>query len=492
MSKGITVRVLGDSGPFSKTGDSVGYLITIGEANYILDCGAPLFKKIDEYILKSINGLIVTHCHDDHKRWYTDFAIFHKYKNYKNSKVPVFATGEVITELCKLSEPPLDRSLSSDSKTVIDIPCEEYIQYRTLGPKDKYMIVRKDIDSVIPNLSIVDNNGNIIGPDKAKIVISKTTRRPRMLFKDPDYNEWVEPDSFYPFSAKVFYEDDPNIHYDPEGFSIEAIKAPVWHGIPNFGVKFKTSSETLIFSSDTVHDVAIWKELYSEKREQNLGMARKEFESTSIIYGNINDYIERTWSEERYNDAVNAFHYAVVIHDVSIGDNIVHIGYDRLKDSVLKRDMTLLTHSPDEITSEWPLCCAEKQFKIEGKKFYEIVGNKLNPMNADIYHKRDGKYYVGYKKEDGPYTVYEKKGLLCLCPCDEELLGEKLFRVEMYEDISGKYFPIIEDDNMALRKRNDGKIEEVTFTRDGSTGKIVEDHRSKLKDAKSETTELKA
>ena len=55
-------------------------------------------------------------------------------------------------------------------------------------------------------LYVTDIEGNIVGPDKAKIIISRETGRPRLLFKDPDCKEWIEPDSFYPFSSNVFYD----------------------------------------------------------------------------------------------------------------------------------------------------------------------------------------------------------------------------------------------------------------------------------------------
>jgi outer membrane lipoprotein-sorting protein len=42
-------------------------------------------------------------------------------------------------------------------------------------------------------------------------------------------------------------------------------------------------------------------------------------------------------------------------------------------------------------------------------------------MNADIYYKEDGRYYVGYRNENGNYTVYDKNGLLSLSPVQPEV-----------------------------------------------------------------------
>ncbi len=480
MTDGITLRILGDFGPFSRIGKSIAYQITIGQSIYLIDCGAPLFQQISSQGLKEIKGLIITHCHDDHKRWFTDLALFNRYASDVNHKVSSFTSEDIHDELIKSSGPALDRSLSNDSKNIIDIAYEEYINYRIIGPRAKYRIVSIDDGKGKTGLYITDRDGNAVGPDIAKIIISEKTKRPRMLFKDPDYREWVEPEGFYPFSSSVFYEEDRNIYNVPEGFTIEAIKAPVWHGIPCIGIKITTDGETLVFSSDTVHDKDLWKQLYTEKMIQRLKMSEKEFESAAVIYGDINDYIERVWSEERYRDASNAFNDAVVIHDISAGNSIVHTDYEKLNSTFLKKDMVMLTHSLDRITSEWVLCDAGKTFRIKGKRFFEIVGDELYPMNADIYYKEAGKYYAGYRNEEGRYTVYEKDGLLRLSTKQGSEPGTPIYKVDMYEDISGKYFPKLEEKNAMYLERGDGRIELIEFTEEGSRGRIIEDYRSRL------------
>ncbi len=480
MTDGITVRILGDFGPFSNLGKSIAYQVTIGRSSYIIDCGAPLFQQLGSRWLGEISGLIITHCHDDHKRWFTDLALFNMYESGAGRRFFYLASEDVNEELLRASGPALDRSLSGDSKRIIDISCGQYADYRIIGPRARYRIKRVDEGMGKTGLYITDREGNIVAPDTAKIVISKKTGRPRMLFKDPDYREWIEPESFYPFSSSVFYEDDKNIYHAPEGFAIEAVKAPVWHGIPCTGIKITTGGETLIFSSDTVHDRELWRQLYTEKRPQRLGMSRKEFESAAVIYGDINDYIERTWSEERYREASAAFNDAVVIHDVSAGNSTVHTDYEKLDRTFLEKDYVLLTHSLDRITSEWVLCDRDKVFRIRGKSFFEVVGDELYPVNADIYHKEAGRYYVGYRNEEGRYTVYEKDGLLGLCSAGEDAPGRPLYRVDMYEDISGRYLPRLEDGDSVYIERPDGRIELVEFTNEGSRGRIVEDCRGRL------------
>jgi len=481
MSEGILVKILGDFGPFSRMGKSIGYQVTVGGSSYLVDCGSPLFQQIGGHGLKEIKGLIITHCHDDHKRWFSDLALFNRYAPDVGHKVPLMTSEAVHEELVRASGPALDRSLSPDSMTIVDLPYEEFVDVRLLGPRARYRIAREVEEGGRIRMCIKDREGNVVPPDVAKIVMHPGTMNPRMLFRDPEYDEWIEPESFYPFSSDVFYERERNIHRDGAGFTIEAIKAPVWHGIPGIGIRISTGRETLIFSSDTVHDPGLWHRLFSEKRPQRLGMDRSEFEAAAVIYGDINDYVERIWSERRYREAMEAFRDAVVIHDVYGANSVVHTDYAKLKSTALDRTRTLLTHSPDRMTSEWALCDSGKTFLIKDGGFEEVVAGERYPMNADIYHKEGGRYYVGYRNESGRYTVYEKDGLLGLSAEDGKVRGTPLFRVDLYEDISGRYFPVLEDETKVYRERADGRVEVVEISGDGSRGRIVESVRDRMR-----------
>ena len=103
MVDGIVVRVLGDSGPFSRIGKSIGYQVTIGQSSYLVDCGAPLFQQLGGHKLKAINGLIVTHCHDDHKRWFSDYALFNRYAPDISNKLRLLTSEGINEELIKAS-----------------------------------------------------------------------------------------------------------------------------------------------------------------------------------------------------------------------------------------------------------------------------------------------------------------------------------------------------------------------------------------------------
>lgn len=480
-STGIYVRVLGDYGPFSSMGKSIGYLVTIDGSSFLVDCGSPLFQQIGGHGLKGIKGLIITHCHDDHKRWLTDLALFTLYAPDHPHKLPIYTSETINRDMVTAAGPALNTSLSVDSKTVVDLAYDDYIEFTPLGPRAKFRIMTRDNGDGVFRLEVVDCNGIIVGPERAKIVISSKNSQPRLLFKDPEYGEWVEPELFYPFSSTTFYESDQNVYRDPSGFTIEAINAPVWHGVPSIGLRFRTATESLVFSADTAHNTELWQALHAEKRPQRLKMSTDEFNAATVIYGDINDYIERLWSRARYDEAIAAFDDATVIHDIATRKSVVHTDYRSLEQTVLNKERVILTHSPDKMTSEWALSKAEKTFLVSGRDIREVVGDKLFPMDADIYHKEAGKYFAGYKNPRGAVTVYANDGILNLGGEWNWENGTELFKVDLYEDIGGKYLPMLPNgDSARYVERLDGRVELVSYSEQGSQGIIVKDHRERL------------
>ncbi len=474
---GMRIDILGDFGPFSRAGKSISYLVSSGRSAYLLDCGAPLFQQIGGYGLKEIKGLVITHCHDDHKRWLTDLALFHRYAPDLGYKILLLASEEVHDHLAVASGPALERGLTADSGMIIDIPYDAYVDRRVVGPEAKFRIVSGPGEH---DYRVVDQEGKSLGPERAKVFISPATGNARMLLRDPEYGEWIEPSTFYPFSSNFFYTGEKNTYRDENGLSIEALNAPQWHGIPVAGFKFSTGNETVTFSSDTVHDRVLWHRLSTEIRPQNLAMSQKEFDAAAIIHGDINDYNERIWSRERYDDAVTAYDDAVVVHDVAVRDCVMHTHYMNVKTMGLSPDRLLLTHSPDRMTSQWPLMHTGKSFFVRGRSFSEVVGDELFPMDGDIYHKEAGRYYVGYRNERGRHTVFDSDGTLSLGTDSKEGEGDPLFRVELFEDLSGRYFPVLDRDDSAYRERRDGKVEILTFHDRGSTGTIAGNERKRI------------
>jgi hypothetical protein len=480
MIDGINVRVLGDYGPFSRMGKSIGYQVTIGESSFLVDCGAPLFQQIGGHGLKNVKGVIITHCHDDHKRWFSDLALFNMYAPDVPHLVALLTSEEINEGLARGSAPALETSLSEDSLRVIDIAYDEYIEFLPIGPRARYRIVQKNQGGGSCQYVVVDRQDAPVGPERAKIVISDKTGKPRLLFRDPPSGEWVEPVSFYPFSAEAFYEKERNIYRDPQGFTIEAINAPVWHGVPGIGLKFSAAGESLVFSADTNHDLELWEQLYTERRPRRGNLTDEEFAAATVIHGDINDYIERTWSEARYREAVAAFRDTVVIHDIATRKSVVHTDYRRLDHTVLEKELTILTHSPDKMTSEWVLSRGDKTFRIKGKEFFEMVDDAPAQFTADIYHKEDGHYFVGYRNPAGEIGVHDDDGILRLSTDPHRGEGKLLYRVDLYEDIGGRYFPRLDDELAFYRLRPDGKVELVETSPTGSLGRIVEDQRARL------------
>ena len=53
--------------------------------------------------------------------------------------------------------------------------------------------------------------------------------------------------------------------------------------------------------------------------------------------------------------------------------------------------------------------------------------------------------------------------------------------VELFEEISGEYFPLLIEAGEYYTQRPDGKIEKIKLKEDGSIGEVVESVRGKIK-----------
>lgn len=479
MADGIKVRILGDSGPFSRMGKSISYLLEVGTSQLLIDCGAPMFQLIGGRALKNIRGLFVTHCHDDHKRWFTDMALFYRYAPDYSEPLTLLTSDDVQTELVRASGPSLDISLSPDARHIVDLPVEEYYRRIAVGPRAKYRVV--DGRATGGGLAVVGPDGAPVDPAQAKVVVNPVTGRARLLFRDPETGAWVEPSAYYAFSDPAFYDADPRLYHDPEGFTVEAINAPVWHGLPTVGLRVRYGGETLVFPSDTNHDLELWQQLVDDRRTPRHGMDPAAFAQAAMIEGDINDFIERTWSERRYAEAVATFSEGVSIHDVSGPRSVVHTGYDQLSRTALDPARTLLTHSPDRMTSQWVLSKVDKTFCVRDSRIHEVVGETVWPMCADYYHKERGRYFVAFRDRDGAHLVQERDGMLHLSTSEEPQHGPVACRVRLYEDVAGHYLPLLDEAaGQTYRRRDDGRVERIESHADGSTGCVVADRRADI------------
>ncbi len=479
----IRVDILGDSGPFSRFGLSIGYRVRCGPASYLVDCGAPIFEFLKEQEVREIRGLIGTHSHDDHRRWFTDLALYKRYACGIKEKLVFITTETIQEEFLKNSRGALERSLSADQKRIVEIPYDEYVNAVTFGPRARYRIQAFPVVEEANAWRVVDADGEIVSPDVAKVVVNSRQggNRPRLLFRDEGSGEWIEPENFYAFGDRAFYQEAPNVFRDEEvGLEIRPVKESTWHGPPTIGVRFSTPDETVVFSSDTVYDPDLWKALSEEYRPQRLGMSRREFDESHVVYGNINDYVERIWSPRRYEEALHTYDGAVVIHDVSDSGSVVHTEYPKIARSAHRP--LILTHSPDRFTSELPLAIAGKTYVVQGKgATEEIYGGDRVPLDADVYHRNFGKAYVGYKNAQGAYRVVEKgKGYVDVVPRDASVPGKTLYHVDLFQDIDGRYLPVIESASEEYVIRPDGAVERRAYTGRGSRGKVVKDARRRL------------
>jgi len=482
MDNDILVDIIGDSGPFSRMGKSIGYRVLAGDAEYLIDCGGPVFQRIGGHGFGRIKGLFITHAHDDHKRWLTDMALFKRYAPDVEGRLTVIATDFVHRQLEEASRAAVCRSLSTDSRRVVDLPYDDFFEKIGIGPRARYHIELyvEENGKRIWRPRVLDEDGAPVEPSRAKVVIHPESGSVRMLFRDPGTGAWVEPENFYALGDGEFYHEDQRPHHDESGLVVEAVKSPVWHGLGGVGLRLTRGDTSVFITSDTVHDRELWKGLTRLEPKPRPPAGRAGFEGASVLYGDINDYIECVWSESRYAKALECFEDHVVIQDVAGGGSVVHTDYPTLASAGLDRGKMLLTHGPDVMVSEWVLCQVDKYYLVSGKDFHEVCGDRLYPCYADLYFKHYSNFFVGYRNEHGEYWVYRDQGLLRVSRGVEKGPGEFVCRVDLYQDIAGEYYPLPIAADQGYRVRNDGRVELVTHGPAGSTGRVVEGVREAL------------
>jgi putative transposase len=478
MNRDIEFEVIGNTSPFSLMGESSCYILTVNGQSYLVDCGTPIFPYLGYQGIAEIKGIFATHSHEDHKRWYTDIVLFTFYNPLVKHKVRLISSETILDEYAKNSKGALERSLSPDSKRIVDTPYENMVEPVIIGPRSKYFINLIRANSGSYYYQVEDRQGNAIGPEKAKIFFNPAATRPRLLFKDDESGEWVEPESYYCFDSEIFYEKHKNIFHDEKaGLTVQAMKSTVWHGVSTIAFKFMTEENSLFFSADTVYKPSLWRELWEEYRPQKFtAMSRKEFEKSSIVTGDINDFIERTWSRERYENAMSAYKDSVIIHDVARKNSIVHTDYADIANAPY--ETIFFTHNPDNLTSWRPILTSRRKLSLRKGHTYELVKGVLYPYDADVYVHHLSGDFVGYRSGKGAYKVIEKEGLLGVVSADDPQEGH--MRVDLYQDIRGEYYPLLSNFNTVYHSREDGKVEVVTLEGDRSFGRLVQNMRGKI------------
>ncbi|MFC1586777.1 hypothetical protein ACFL54_00565 [Planctomycetota bacterium] len=486
-SEGLRIQIIGDSGPFSRTGKSIGYSVYYKGSEYLIDCGAPVFQALGVDGLRKVKGIICTHSHDDHKRWFTDIALFLHYSRDINQRLTLITTDTIHEEYEKNSRAALERTLTRDQRRVVEEPYEDFVKKIFIGPEAKFRIAGVPVDGKNHNNGIywrvLNEQGKVVPPDKAKIVVQHhhKANRPRMLLFDESYREWVEPASFYHFGDEQFFKSDKREYVDKDtGMKFIVHNAHTWHGPPTIGVVVETENEQFFFTSDTAYDKELFKGLAETKNDVGLRCSTKEFLEAPIIVGDINDYIERVWSRERLHAVDDVYRAGYILQDTTTRNGIVHTDYSNLSTASFV-NRTILTHSPDHFTSAIPLACEGRVFRIVSDTFFEEVGDNMRSFDADFYIKDMHRNYVAFKDPKGEYKIVDDGGVLHFRLWDEETEWMTVARVQLYVDILGRYFDMLdESDSKAFRVRDDGLVELLTFNDKGSSGSVLKDFRDKV------------
>jgi ribonuclease BN (tRNA processing enzyme) len=490
----MELDIIGDSSLFTRLGKGVTYLLRADGSEYLVDCGATPFLALGHERIGGLRGLISTHSHEDHRRWFTDLVLYLHYHPALQRRLRLVTSEAIHVEFEKNSKGALERSLSADSRTVVDVPYADFVEQIVIGPRAKYRMEYR----VFPDAGegrvwrvVEAATGKVVSPAKAKVFVNPRANRPRMLFKDPVSGEWVEPESFYPFSSAAFFEEDRNDYVDQQsGLTFRAVKAAAWHGPPTIGVLATRGEERIAFSSDTVYDPELWRELVETRHPRHPDLDGSAFEKAYVMEGEINEYVERTWGRERLDEAMRCYDGAIVVHDADFERSVVHTSHSKFTPDVDWKRL-LLTHTPDGFASAHPITVTGKRYHLAGGDIFEVVGDgdgrKDHPLDADLYFKQeDGSLWVGYAAPEGRGRLWETgRGLVVGVDTEEAPAeGAKLQgRYDVYVDVDGHYLPPLPSTSSGRArylKRADGWLELVVETPEGSRGQIVDDLRAKI------------
>ena len=478
----LTVDILGDSGQFSRNGKSIGYRVKAGGSQFLVDCGAPVFPLLGSSGLAEIDGIVGTHVHEDHKRWFTDMAFHQKFTNKSEQQIHLLASKQVLNDYRRSSIAAFESTLSPNSQRIENRSYDEYIKTTQISPDPKYRIEQKFNNQKKSTWRIVDNQGNVVPRDRARIFPQEGKSQPRFLLKDPENGRWVEPATYYSFDDKRFYETESfRPYHHPSGLHITPIKATAWHGPPTTSLLFEFEDEQIFFSSDTIYNPSLWNQLSQPQPPEK----HPEDHDSYLLHGDINDYNEQIWSKQRF-DRANSFYNKnlIMIHDVSNPRSAVHTDYRHLENL---ENPFVLTHSPDVFTSLHPLSHPGKTFVIEDNEIQEVTENANRfPLNADCYLKEFSDYYVGYYNPEGHYALIRKEsGQFEVKEFDhtdqpEHRDDQRIQRIDLYKEISGDYFPVLETNTEKYVTRPDGLVEKVHYDKKGSRGILVDGQREQL------------
>ncbi len=400
--RGIAVEVLGDSALFSRPGKGVSYLVRSGRTRLLLECGVSPFRPLGPEGVARLRGVIVTHSHFDHHRYLTELALHHRYA--LGRALPVLSTEAVLRDIAECSAPALVRTLSDDARRVRDVPYGKFIKGVRLGPRARYRLERRAAGGRVAWRAVDAATGRAAGPRRAKAVTGRPGTAPHLLVFDREYGEWVDPESFYAFGERAFYAGGNRPWRCREsGLLVRALKAPSWHGPSSAAILFERGKARLAFSSDTVYDPELWRELAEKKRRQRLPMGRRRFLDAAEVRGDIHQLTERTWSRRRLKEALCAFDGAVVFHDADYPGSVVHTIYGKLSAAAggasARWKGLVLTHTPERFTALHPVSFPGASFRVTASG---LAGLRGGPV---AWHKQGDRVYSLKKSKRGRYAL---------------------------------------------------------------------------------------
>lgn len=478
----LKLNVIGDSGPFSRLGKSIGYQLKHQDSNFLVDCGAPVFQLLGSDGLTELDGIIGTHAHEDHKRWFTDIALYQKFSANSEQRVKLFGSYEILRDYRRASGPALERTLTDDSRDVLNLRFEDYVQPIQIGPTPKYRCEKIPTGDGTFQWRVMNGNDEVLPPERAKVVRPEASSVPRMLFKDPEDDIWVDPGTFYAYDDDRFYENGENPEHSlADDLIVTPLKAPAWHGPPTNSLLFKTKTSNLFFSSDTVYDPELWTDL-TRRRPPEEPLDTADYLDRHFLESEARRHVAQTWSQRRLEKALAVYDRDYIyVHDVSGPDSKVHTSYDNLENF---KGKILLTHSPDEFNSLHPLAHLGKSYVIENNSVREVTRTgETYPLEADCYLKRYSEYLVGFQADEGSHFLVKLDEGVYEIVEDKELLDpdtEVIMQVDLYKAIGGEYYPVSDREDQEYFIRPDGRVELQKHHEDGTEGTIVEGHRSRL------------
>jgi hypothetical protein len=428
MADSITVRILGDAPLFSKAGKGFSYAVSCGGSTHLVDCGANVFDALTPKELVSLDGIFITHAHSDHVRYLADLAFYLYFSTRRDKPLRIIATDEILAQVGAGLRDSMETTLTPDRRFAMQIPYEDFIESVPIGPEALYVIEPPNphrYDS-IPSVRRRTSGANV-PPHKAKVCIEPRTRRQSILFYDTKTKCWVDPECFYDFSSKAYYEEEQREYHDGNaGLKVVATKMGIWHGIESVGYKFHHGESSVLITGDTAADLDLWRRLATEKIRLS-GMKSERFLKARLVGDDPAHFIERVWSAERIEGLGNLYGGTATFHECGGDEKVVHTGYaplERLWSTAVgerEKDSSLvLTHTPSQMVSRFPIAMPGQKYVIEGGK---LAGHS----SADYYVKDGDSLHLAYRDSEGGFCIAKAKAgefeRLVLSPWSDECGG---------------------------------------------------------------------